>query len=428
MVDEKIETAISSIDFPEEIYKQNEAPTDAEEGALWLDLDEQAAVSGGGVSSWNDLMDKPFNSEVREILPETMMEIFYDDVDTGINIIPVEFTVEVGKEYIITYNGVKYTCVNNKPDTDELNGYMWMGNLGAVDENFPSSNEPFVLAYGPIDFDEDANPINYTWVIYPLDGSTSVTLSIAEEIVHKIDPKFLPTHDWNASEGEPGHVLNRPFYSEVVSTVLIDNQTYPVDQELYHNFPLITGQSYHVVFDGVEYDEIAKTFDAGGMTIVYLGNVGMFDVDQDNGMPYTIMYIDGTGTGVVPSGATGEQFTVSISTIGEVVHKLPEKYLPETTPLYITIVDSGEGFYFTIASVSLLEEAYAKGREIIAKYPYNHESGVELKIRLYLSAVADDTSDNLGKGFTFYSNQFGIGFSLNPNRHGGYDVTKIEET
>ena len=79
MVDEKIETAISSIDFPEEIYKQNEAPTNAEEGALWLDLDEEAAVSGGsgGVSSWNDLADKPFSVELVQSEP-----VFNGDIDS----------------------------------------------------------------------------------------------------------------------------------------------------------------------------------------------------------------------------------------------------------------------------------------------------------------------------------------------------------
>jgi hypothetical protein len=234
--------------------------------------------------------------------------------------------------------------------------------------------------------------------------------------------------DWNAAEGEPGHVLNRPFYSEVVSTVLIDNQTYPVDQELYHDFPLIVGQSYHVVFDGVEYDEIAKTFDAGGMTIVYLGNVNMFNPDEDNGMPYTVMYIGGTGTGIVPMGDTGEQFTVSISTIGEVVHKLPEKYLPETNPLHITIVDGSEGFYYAVASVSALEEAYAKGREIIAKFLVGSADGATQENRLYLVAVVDDPSDNLGKSFLFYSNYLGIGFAFNPNEFGGYDVTQTSKT
>ena len=43
-----------------EIYKQDEEPIDAPEGALWIDTDEKSSSGGGGVSSWNDLSDKPF--------------------------------------------------------------------------------------------------------------------------------------------------------------------------------------------------------------------------------------------------------------------------------------------------------------------------------------------------------------------------------
>lgn len=50
----------------QEIYKQPEEPTDAPEGALWVDTDEESGSggSGGGVSSWNDLTDKPFEEIV----------------------------------------------------------------------------------------------------------------------------------------------------------------------------------------------------------------------------------------------------------------------------------------------------------------------------------------------------------------------------
>lgn len=47
------------------IYKQPEEPVDAPEGALWVDTDEESASggSGGGVTSWNDLTDKPFGEQ-----------------------------------------------------------------------------------------------------------------------------------------------------------------------------------------------------------------------------------------------------------------------------------------------------------------------------------------------------------------------------
>lgn len=97
MVDEKIETAISSIDFPEEIYKQNEAPTDAEEGALWLDTDEEAVVSGGGAGAvqadWNAvegepgyILNKPFGEGIVKWYPMINEEEGYGEVLENIEV------------------------------------------------------------------------------------------------------------------------------------------------------------------------------------------------------------------------------------------------------------------------------------------------------------------------------------------------------
>lgn len=48
-----------TVKLSQEIYKQPEEPADAPEGALWVDTDEESASGGGGVTSWNDLTDKP---------------------------------------------------------------------------------------------------------------------------------------------------------------------------------------------------------------------------------------------------------------------------------------------------------------------------------------------------------------------------------
>ena len=43
-VSEQIATAINGIELPDEIYKQNEEPVGAQEGALWLDTDEEIPI------------------------------------------------------------------------------------------------------------------------------------------------------------------------------------------------------------------------------------------------------------------------------------------------------------------------------------------------------------------------------------------------
>ena len=45
-VSEQINKAIENIEIPDQIYVQDEEPTDAEEGALWLDTDEEGYVGG----------------------------------------------------------------------------------------------------------------------------------------------------------------------------------------------------------------------------------------------------------------------------------------------------------------------------------------------------------------------------------------------
>lgn len=134
---------------------------------------------GGGVSSWNDLTDKPFYSERVEVLPETTVEI---DPDIGVGIISGEFTMEVGKEYTIIYNGVEYVVSNGF----ELRDEFIIGNAGALAETFPITEEPFCLAYGNIMDDG-----TYAWAVAALDGSTSVTLSITLDNVTPIPQKFV---------------------------------------------------------------------------------------------------------------------------------------------------------------------------------------------------------------------------------------------
>lgn len=78
--------------------------------------------------------------------------------------------------------------------------------------------------------------------------------------VTPIDPKFLPetaSPDWNAAEGEPGHVLNKPFYEEskeVTETFYPSRWSYNVTY--FDGFHLTVGTTYHVSLDGTEYSGV----------------------------------------------------------------------------------------------------------------------------------------------------------------------------
>jgi hypothetical protein len=79
-----------------------------------------------------------------------------------------------GPEYIVTYNGVAYLCKLLKVGENESTTTYAMGNLGAITGG-ENTGEPFLMQFG-------YNKIDDVWdnAIASFDGSTSVTLSIAE--------------------------------------------------------------------------------------------------------------------------------------------------------------------------------------------------------------------------------------------------------
>lgn len=130
--------------------------------------------ASGKPTKWKaaDYQPRTHWTEVIEILPETAVEV---DPDAGMGVIPVDFTVEGGKYYTVKYNGVEYAdCVCTAAE-----GQFLLGNLGAMDENFPITEHPFVVAYTAIGEDDSGNMI-MAWVVVPIDGSTSITVSITE--------------------------------------------------------------------------------------------------------------------------------------------------------------------------------------------------------------------------------------------------------
>lgn len=146
--------------------------------------------SGGGATSWNDLTDKPFYSEmgIVEILPETTIEL---DPEYGEGFGLDIFDVQAGTTCIVKWNGTEYNCVAQPFDMEGIPAVV-LGNLGAMTGG-DLTGEPFVLMF--LDA-EAAAMLGAGFGVYALDGSESVTLSISaeSEVVHKMDEKYLPSY------------------------------------------------------------------------------------------------------------------------------------------------------------------------------------------------------------------------------------------
>lgn len=154
--------------------------------------------------------------------------------------------------------------------------------------------------------------------------------------------------DWNASEGEPGHVLNRPFYSEIgIGTIL--GETSPVYSEDEGMFaltdavqPMTVGKEYTVNWNGAEYACVAEEYIEEDVVVgAMLGNTSIMGGAQENESPFVIVIpfeTEGVTGLIVPLDGSTE-LTVSIIGEVEVIHLMPEKYLPELKGQKQIIID-----------------------------------------------------------------------------------------
>ena len=218
---------------------------------------------GGGVSSWNDLTDKPFYKEqsVVDILPE-MTGVPDPEKDNAFFLFDV-FDVKVGNTYVVNWNGTEYTCIAAAPPEPETADGAVLGNMSALMGEAPSA-EPFILFFFTA---ETAATIGAGGIVSVLDGSETVTVSVKakSETIHPIDPEYLP-------EGYP--------YKEQSVETLFEG-TFDGDGVYFPEpFTLIAGEDYTVVFDEVEY--ILKTVSDEHGVSVYIGSESLWNGDGNN--------------------------------------------------------------------------------------------------------------------------------------------------
>lgn len=145
----------------------------------------QRAAYGAGVSSWNDLIDKPFYTEVGEILGETTvtLEPEGDESTMTTGSITTPFELVVGNTYTVNYNGTEYNCV-----CTTFQGMPAVGDVSAFMGGTPTG-EPFMISDVRL-----VGPPGVYGAVGDLDGATQVTFSIVGEIDTKLDERYLPTN------------------------------------------------------------------------------------------------------------------------------------------------------------------------------------------------------------------------------------------
>ena len=141
----------------------------------------------------------------------------------------------------------------------------------------------------------------------------------------------LKNHRGNWNQNDPtadDYIKNKPFYSEEAEIVILPETTINGGPSVNIKTPLIVGQEYKITWNGVVYESIAKEYDGYRM----IGNNAVYEYDNgienNTGEPFAAetegdslnlyLYIDDTVT---------EPPVVSITTIGESVHKIDKKFI-----------------------------------------------------------------------------------------------------
>jgi len=207
---------------------------------------------GGGATSWEDLGSK---YEEGTVLAE-MSPPFVGAEVAGMDmfVFPEAFPLAEGKEYTINWNGTPFTCICAHMEMSGATG-LGLGNIGMLTGG-TNTGEPFCLGV----FDQADAP--FPGAAMPLDGTTSLTISITANL-EKITPvpeKYLPAYDWNADDGEPGHILNRTHYKEN-KRVILDYPEFTVESAqipLYKPFQLVDGDDYELMLGNDEDSIILK--------------------------------------------------------------------------------------------------------------------------------------------------------------------------
>lgn len=145
-------------------------------GALTVTNEATGAVSGvGGGGGKYKQPEWGASTEIVDILPETTFEVSEETGGMAPIMEPLPCLLAEGETYEVDYNGASYSCVCRVRSGDTTTEYN-LGNTNAIgDESAPATDEPFAIAFAD---ETTAAEMGYYGVVVPLDGSTTITLSI----------------------------------------------------------------------------------------------------------------------------------------------------------------------------------------------------------------------------------------------------------
>jgi hypothetical protein len=192
--------------------------------------------------------------------------------------------------------------------------------------------------------------INGIPYVYPAGATVEVPDEVADliEDITNIEEEQKPVAppvamggaDWNASEGEPGHVLNRTHWSETEESVWLPEAVFEFTEEsegavMLGEKAITAGKTYKVTWNGVDY--VCEAEYVATLGTVAFGNISYLDSSLEGYTePFAAMVMDGQAM-LVTFEPMPLSVTVSIVEIDETVHKIPDKFIDKDFRITATL-------------------------------------------------------------------------------------------
>lgn len=348
----------------EGIHIGTEAPTD-DAVHLWIDTDEMSEETAGNQTGVQDVASARVGQIVRVAAVDgNSRPTAWEAVDyqprthyaLPEKVLADNVKLTTGRVNWISYNIIKdyptvtvvvagntFVCPVTRVDEFTQNGdesYFYIGNYNGAAPEYPF----YLFGYIGNDFA----------TVYPNSGYTVSV--IANEYVCKLDEKYLPStaggsvaSDWNAAEGEAGHIKNRTHWEEKRKTLLFEGDTDSygnIDNPNVEDIFMIPGETYELEWDGVVYRDKARylyevlgiepgsvhTLPNGSDYTVQKYNIVWGDLSYyfggDPTMPLSIESTDEDMWVYNMGGVDGVRH-IAIYNVYEIIQKLDPKFLPD---------------------------------------------------------------------------------------------------
>jgi hypothetical protein len=127
---------------------------------------EEGIANAGGVTSWNDLEDKPFGESSGEV-------VLFDGTAVDGDTLKIKSLLELGKEYIVVFDGVTYNLV------------------AFDDDGFTTIGASYSSDFSEYDFSA-CNDNGEVTVFFVDSNEHSLRISTMGQVVKPIDEKYMP--------------------------------------------------------------------------------------------------------------------------------------------------------------------------------------------------------------------------------------------